>query len=262
MTVLNPEVKLNEPIPQSKVETNLQQKEHDTNLEHKQVEDTSKVQPGEDNPDWRAFREGRKKDRIEKEAAEKRAAEKEAEVAALKAAMESAFSKSAPTPQAYQNYYGTSGETEETEDQKIEKKVNELLAKKEKQYQQQQQEREQREYPNRLARDLPDFGAVCSQENLDYLDFHFPELSRPLQRLPEGYDKWHDIYYAVKKFMPNNLNARKDAQKAEINSNKPKSISSSQMTNSGEKSSMSINDIETRRAENWARMQKTMKGIS
>jgi hypothetical protein len=98
-------------------------------------------------------------------------------------------------------------------------------------------------------------------DNHDYLDFHFPELSRPLQRLPEGFDKWHDIYYAVKKFMPNSQNAKKDAVRAEVNSNKPKSISSSQMTPSGEKSSLSMNDIETRRAENWARMQKTMKGL-
>ncbi len=256
MTVLN-EVKPNEPIAQDKVQTNAPI----PNTDNKQTEDTTKAPSIEENPDFRAFREGRKKDRAEREAAEKRAAEKEAEVIALKAAMESAFSKSAPTPQAYQNYYGTSGETEETEDQKIEKKVNELLAKKEKQYQQQQQEREQREYPTRLSRELPDFGSVCSQENLDYLDYHYPELSRPLQRLPEGYDKWHDIYYAVKKLMPNSLNAKKDAQKAEMNSNKPKSISSPQMTPSGEKSSMSMNDIEVRRAENWARMQKTMKGL-
>jgi len=261
MTVLNPEVKSNETIPQPKVETNLQQKEPETNMVHKQTEDTTKTAPIEENPDFRAFREGRKKDRAEREAAEKRAAEKEAEVIALKAAMESAFAKSAPSPQAYQNYYGTSGETEETEDQKIEKKVNELLAKKEKQYEQQRQEREQREYPTRLSRELPDFEHVCSQENLDYLDFHFPELSRPLQRLPEGFDKWHDIYYAVKKFMPNSQNAKKDAVRAEVNSNKPKSISSSQMTPPGEKSSLSMTDIENRRAENWARMQKTMKGL-
>ncbi len=66
-------------------------------------------------------------------------------------------------------------------------------------------------------RDFPDFSRVCSQENLDYLDYHYPEISRPLQRLGDGYDKWHDTYHAVKKFIPGHAEAKKDAMKAEIN---------------------------------------------
>lgn len=213
-------------------------------------------------PNWKAFREARKKDRAEKEAAERRAAEKEAEAAALKAAMEAAFSKSAPTTQAYQQYYGMPGyEQEETEDQRIEKKVNAILSQREQKYLQEQQERERRELPNRLSRDFPDFGQVCSQENLDYLDFHFPELSRPLQRLEDGYDKWADIYRAVKKFIPSHATARKEAARADMNASKPQSISASPQNPMGESYRESWQEVERRRAENWSRMQMRMKGV-
>ncbi len=214
----------------------------------------------QEDPNWKAFREARKKDRAEKEAAERRATEKEAEVAALKAAMEAAFSKNVPAPQAYQQYYGQ--ETEETEDQRIEKKVNALLATREEQYRKEMEHRERNEYPSRLAREFPDFSQVCSQENLDYLDYHYPELSRPLQRLPEGYDKWSDIYRAVKKFLPNQADARKDASKADSNALKPRSMSSTAITQPGQGGGPETwQQAEQRRTENWARMQRIMKGV-
>jgi len=255
----------NTTVPQ--VESNLKQQNIDTTLAQNNAENPQQKQPEQEShedPNWKAFREARKRDRAEKEEAQRKAAEKEAEVAALKAAMESAFSKSAPTPQAYQQYYGMNQDqehNEETEEQRIEKKVNELLSKKEQEYLRKQQEREQQEYPNRLSKDFPDFRYVCSQENLDYLDYHYPELSRPLQRLPEGYDKWSDIYHAVKKFIPNHANVKKDAIKADINSNKPKSMASGMVTPPGEKTRESWQESEQRRAENWARMQRIMKGV-
>lgn len=270
MTALNPEVKQPETEAQVALDTNVSRQNVDANLSQQKIEDKeqSSQNPSAEgtveDPNWRAFREARKKDRAEKEAAEKRAAEKEQEVAALKAAMEAAFSKSAPSPQAYQEYYGTNqgyDQHEETEDQRIEKKVNKLLAEKEDQYRREQVEHERREYPNRLSKDFPDFGHVCSQENLDYLDFHYPEVSRPLQRLNEGYDKWHDIYHAVKKFIPNHSTAKKEALRADINSNKPRSISSSGPSPTGTKSMESWQEAEARRAENWARMQRTLKGV-
>lgn len=245
----------------SQSDQNLSQKQQQQ-LQQKPSEGGTEAQ---EDPNWRAFREARKKDRAEKEAAERRAVEKEAEVTALKAAMEAAFSaKSAPSPQAYNQYYGINqgyDQPEESEEQKIERKVNELLAKKEEQYRKEQAEYEQREFPKRLMKDLPDFGQVCSQENLDYLDFHYPEISRPLQRLGDGYDKWHDTYHAVKKLIPNHSTAKKEASRAEINSNKPKSISSTGPSPTGEKVREGWQDTEARRAENWARMQRTMKGV-
>lgn len=150
---------------------------------------------------------------------------------------------------------------EEDEEQKLERKVNELLAKKEEQYKRQRAEEEQREYPKRLIKDMPDFAKVCSQENLDYLDFHYPEVSRPLQRLGEGYDKWHDTYHAVKKLIPNHSNARKESSRADINSSKPRSMSSTGPSPTGEKSREGWQEIEARRAENWARMERIRKGV-
>ena len=271
MTLLNAEVKTPEQQAQATSDTNVSQQNVEPNLSQKKIETpeqtsqpTKETETTED-PNWKAFREARKKDRAEREAAEKRAAEKEQEIAALKAAMEAAFTaKSAPTPQAYNQYYGINqgyDQTEETQDEIIDRKVNQLLAKKEEQYKKEQYEYEQREYPNRLKKDYPDFGQVCSQENLDYLDFHYPEVSRPLQRLNEGYDKWHDIYYAVKKFIPNHSTAKKEAIRAEINSNKPRSMSSSGPSPTGDKVPSSWQEAEAKRAENWARMQRIMKGV-
>lgn len=254
MTVLNTEDAQVQPNP----ELNISPENIDVNSQ-KQIESKEPESPEDQN--WKAFREARKRDRAEKESAERRAAEKEQEIAALKAAMEAAFSaKSAPSTQAYQQYYGME-QQEESEDQRIERRVNEILSKKEEQYRREQEEYERREYPNRIKRDFPDFSQVCSQENLDYLDYHYPEISRPLQRLSEGYDKWHDTYHAVKKLIPNHSTARKEAMRADINSNKPRSISSTGPSPTGERPRESWQEAEARRAENWARMQRTMKGV-
>jgi hypothetical protein len=256
MQVSSPENTSPEPITQEKIETLT-----DTTA-HQNPEVTKE---GEEDPNWRAFREARKQDRAHREAAEKRAAEKEAEVAALKAAMETAFSKSSPSPEAYNQYYGTNQpyeHTDETEDQRIEKKVNKLLSERENKYRKEKEEQELREYPTRLHRELPDFANVTSQENLDYLDYHFPELSRPLQRLPEGYEKWYDIYHAVKKFIPNQNSAKRDSARAEANSNKPKSMSTTQLSQPGQASTSSYQEVEQRRAENWSRMQRMIKSTN
>jgi hypothetical protein len=240
------------------IDSNLIQTKSDTILNQ-----NTENEPQED-PNYKAFREGRKKDREARKEAERKAAEKEAEIIALKAAMEAAFSKSSPTPEAYQQYYGINqgyDQTEQTEEERLEKKLNELLKKREQQSQAEQEERERREYPNRLASNYPDFHHVCSQENLDYLDYHYPELSRPLQRLPEGYDKWSDIYNAVKKFIPNHASAKKEAMRAEMNMQKPKSISSTMSTPTGGHVRESWQEVEQRRVANWERMQRTLKGV-
>lgn len=271
MTALNPEAKQQETQTQAKVDVNLPQQNVDTSLSQQKSEtpvqnkQDLKESEGQEDPNWKAFREARKKDRAEREAAERKAAEKEQEVAALKAAMEAAFTtKSSPSTQAYQQYYGMNqngDNPEETEEQRLERKLNDLLSKREEKYRKEKEDEEQREYPKRLMKDFPDFSHVCSQENLDYLDYHYPEISRPLQRLREGYDKWYDTYHAVKKFIPNHSSAKKEAYRAEVNSNKPRSISSAGPSPTGEKARDTWQEIESRRAENWARMQRTMKGV-
>lgn len=271
MTVLNQEPVQAMAQTQPNNDTNVSQTNVDAKVSQDKIENPAEnnAQPKEsetqEDPNWRAFREARKKDRAEREAAEKKAAEKEQEVAALKAAMEAAFTKgNSPSPQAYNQYYGISqgyDQQEETEEQRIERKVNELISKKEEQYKKQQCEYEMKEYPTRLKKEFPDFGHVCTQENLDYLDYHYPEVSRPLQRLGEGYDKWHDIYHAVKKFIPNHSSAKKEAIRADINSNKPRSMSSTGPSPTGESPKNTWQEVESRRAERWARMQHIMKGV-
>ena len=208
-----------------------------------------------ENPNWKAFREARKKDRAEKEQAVKRAAEKEAEANALKEAMEAAFQKQSSQYQMNTSY---SNESEESEDDRISRKVEEQLRKRESENERLRAERERQEYPMRLSQAFPDFNSTISNENIDYLDFHYPEVSRPLQRLPDGFDKWADIYRAIKKFIPNNLNSRQEGLKADHNLSKPKSISSMGVTQPGD----SYRSVEEKRAANWDRMQKTLRSLA
>lgn len=246
------EVKSDNTIPQ---ETEKKIQNPEKNFSHV-VENATETEKTED-PNWRAFREERKKDRQQKEAAERRAAEKEEEVAALKAAMEAAFSKgenqySRPINNVYED---------ESEDERIEKKVIAALAAREAQAEQHRQKREQQEYPQRLQSIYADFNQTISSENLDYLEYHYPEVAAPLKRLQDGYDKWSDIYRAVKKFVPNSTTAKKEAEKASNNFNKPKSMSSASVTQSGEAMS-SARLTDEKRAENWVRMQKTLHGLT
>jgi len=243
-------------VIQEKVDTNTDQQKVDASLIQQE-----EAQP--ENPNWKAYREQMKKTREEKRLAEKRAEEKEAEAAALRAAMEAAFSKQP------NNYLGGSTnlvdnsafQYEETEEQRIEKKVNAALAAREAAIEKERREKEQREYPQRLNQTYPDFEKIVTDENFDYLEYHYPEIVRPLKRLGEGFDTWSDVYHAIKKFVPNSTTAKKEAQRAEINQNKPKSMSGSTMTPSGESVSSARLTAE-RRAENWSRMQKSLKGLS
>lgn len=220
------------------------------------------VESAAEDPNWRAFREARKKDRSEKEAAERRAKDKEAEAFALKAALEAALDKRPMPPQQQsQSYYQESYASDESEDERIEKKVQAAIAAKEADFSRQRAQREQEEYPQRLVKNYSDFNQVVSQENLDYLEYHYPEVARPFQRLQNDYEKWEDIYKAVRKFVPNATSSRKEAARAEANLMRPKSISSigaSHTTDATAQSRIS----EDRKQANWERMQKTLKGVS
>lgn len=201
---------------------------------------------------WKKFREARDLERKQAEEMSKRAAEKEAESAALRAALEAIVNK--PQQQQNNNY-----DEEETEDQRIEKKVNQLLAQREAQSEVKRREQEQFELPTKLKTVHRDFDNICSASNLDYLDYHHPELAKSLGKQPESFDKWNDIYNAIKRYVPN-PDSRKEQVKAEANFTKPQSISSPSISNPGHAVGSHILS-EDRRAANWARMQKSMKGV-
>lgn len=256
MTVVSPENKQETENKQDKIDATLPQQKPEVNLQQQPTEQ-KKDEPAED-PNWRAFREARKKDRADREAAERRAAEKEAEALALRAAMEAAFAKgNSPYPTQNQNV-----EYEETEDQKIEKKVNTILAQREAAAEKTRLERERQEYPQRLVQSYPDFNNVITDENLAYMDYHHPEISRPLNRLQDSFDKWSDIYHVIKKFVPNNSTAKKEAARADMNQNRPKSASTTSITQPGEGiNRSSMHEIEQRRSLRYAEMQRIMKGV-
>lgn len=233
---------------QQNPEANLSQVQPDPNLSQQQAQES----PAED-PNWKAVREARKQERKDREAAEKRAKEKAEEAEALKAALEAVLNK--PQPNQQQPFYNQSGyQQEETEEQRIDRKVNETLAKKEAEYEQLRRQREAQEYPQRLQREHADFNQIVSEENLDYLEYHYPEVAGPLKRAQEGYDKWSDIYKAVRRFVPN-TNTKKDVAKAESNFNKPKSMSTVQVTERGD-SPFPTRISEEKKAANWERMQR------
>lgn len=204
---------------------------------------------------WRKFRQVREQERKEKIAAERKAAEKEAEAAALKAAMDALLNKNQPSNQTQaQNAWG---EEEETEDQRIQKKIDAALMARERQYEEERRRKEQQEYPQKLAETYRDFNEVCSSENLDYLEYHYPELAKPFKYMPDGFDKWSSVYQAVKRFVPN-TNTKGDHDKMHKNAIKPQSISVPAGRQTGDGAPSYLDD--KRKADNWARMLRIMKG--
>jgi len=207
---------------------------------------------------WRKFREQREIERKEKEAAEKRAREKEEEAKALKEAMDALLNKSQPKTYQNDNHYDNQNDQELSQEEIIRREVKAAIAVKEQEYEKLRREQELREYPTKLQRDFSDFSQVCTAENLDYLEFHYPEVANAFKYAPDGYDKWANIYKAVKRFIPNSTNS-KDAKKAQNNFNKPQSMAVPGAAPTGDNAPIYLDD--KRRADNWARMQKTMKGI-
>jgi hypothetical protein len=241
-------------ITEKKIE-NIENKVESQNPVEKEASPTIKTEENQAN--WKAFREQREVERKARMAAEQRASEKAAEAEAMRAALEAAINKPSNNHQIQD--YG-SQDIEETEDQRIDRRVNKIIKEKEEQYQKEQHQREMQEYPQRLTQMYPDFNKTISSENLDYLDFHYPEVSKPLQRLQDGFDKWADIYRAVKKFVPN-VDSKQDMQRAEKNLAKPGSVSTPGAAQ-GSSAMPSARLTDERKAENWARMERIRKGLT
>lgn len=238
------------------METEVKTPEQDAPPVVQKENSTTPPASSEDTPEqinWRKFREAREKERKEKVEAEKRAAEKEAEVAALKAAMEALVNK----PES--NSRQMSDPVEETDDERVARLVAASLEKERRKHQEENLKREQTEFPQRLAAEFQDFHQICNSENLDYLEYHYPEVAEAYKELPEGYSKWAKIYKAVKRFVPN-PDSRKEQSKAEKNFLKPQAMSASGKTQVGDTAPQSLDD--KRKADNWARMQKVMRGGS
>jgi len=243
-----------EQIDAKKDETLNQQKAQviDQNPAENKTEATQ--EESEQTKNWKKWKENRQREREEALRIDAARQKAENEAAALRQALEAVVNK----PQQRQENNGY--EEEESEEQRINRKVEEALAKREQHYQAQREQEELKTYPQKLNNAYSDFNQVCSPENLDYLEYHHPELAKSFAHRKDGFEKWSDIYNAVKRYIPNN-NSQRDAQKAEKNLQKPQALSHSTLSSTGPTGS-STQLTEQRRAENWARMQKTLKGLN
>jgi hypothetical protein len=202
---------------------------------------------------WRKFRQEREKERKEKEEAEKRAAKHSAEASAMKAAMEAMINSNKATPSAARDE-----EEEESEEARIDRKVMQALERQKQSYEKERQEREKAELPQTLQKTYPDFNNVCTTENLDYLEFHYPEVIAGYKDAKDSVDKWANVYKLVKRFVPN-TDSKRDVAKMEKNLAKPQSMSVSGVTQTGDQTP--VNNSDKKRQDNWARMQRVMKGL-
>lgn len=226
----------------------------DLKKEEKPIEKEAQASSSEfQERNWKQFREQRESDRKRILEEETKRKQKEEEAAAFKSALDAILNK--PQAQPNQEY-----ENEETEEQKIDRKVAEALSKRDKEYEIRRKQEEMQELPRRLNQEYKDFQEICSANNLDYLDYHYPEVAKALEHMPEGYEKWSTIYKTVKRFIPNPV-SNKDEAKAMKNLNKPQSMSAPGPTQSNQNANPFKLD-EQRKAENWQRMQKILKGLN
>lgn len=202
---------------------------------------------------WRQFRETREKERKEKDEAQKIAKQKAEEAQALRAALEAIVNKP-------ENSYSNSSHnhSEESEDERINKKVDAVLLAKQRKYEEELRKKEIEELPTTLSKTYSDFDKICSQENIDYLEFHHPEIHRLYSEKNEGFDKWSSLYNSIKKLIPN-PDSSKDKNKAEKNLTKPQSASVKGTTGTGDTAPNYLD--EKRKADNWKRIQARLKGV-
>jgi hypothetical protein len=202
-----------------------------------------------DQINWKKFREERKREREEKEKGDRELAKKAEEVAALKAVVEALASKP---------HHAGEEVSDVSEEQRIRELVSKEMGEREKASQVERAKKDAEELPYKLAQTYENFNDVCSSENLDYLEYHYPEVASAYAKMPNNFEKWSNIYKAVKRFVPNPDSAP-EKRRAEINTNKPQSMSAQGATATGDHAPRVMTD--KIRAENWARMQRTMRKV-
>lgn len=166
--------------------------------------------------DWRKFREERERQRKQEQQQKANEQSEYQKNVALQNALNAALDKKLASQN--QGYVQTE---EDDIDKRIEARVNAKVAELEKRN---QEERARLEL-QRLPSEHQDFNKVCSQENMDYLEFHYPHLVQSFNSQPDTYQKWKGIYETAKKLIPNKDAAAQNAR-ADYNQSKPKPLSS------------------------------------
>ncbi len=252
---MQPQADVKQEVDNTKPKENLQQA---IAQQHAKEPEPVNTEESDQDKNWKRFKAARDADRKRAEEEGQKRQRAEAEAAALKAALDAALNK--PSMNQYSQSVTHSYESnEETDDQKIERRIAEAIAKRDIAVEQQRRQHEQETFPSRLRQDYRDFDQVCSSENLDYLDYHYPEVTAAFSSMPDGYDKWSKVYKATKRFIPN-TDTKKDQTKAQQNFQKPQSMSGPGATTSKENAPAFRLD-EKRKAENYARMQRTMNRV-
>lgn len=218
---------------------------------------------------WRKFRQEREKERKEKEEESRKRKELEAQNIAMREAMDAILNRpnsSNEKPQSEDDVqlgeWASGEEVKKYVNKKIStdlaKEISNIIEKKERENEQKKILEEQARLPKKLKEEFSDFDEVCNTENLDYLEYHHPEVARSLTRLPDNFDKWSDAYKAIKRYVPN-VNSNKDKQRAEKNALKPKSASTQGITESKDQAPKYL--TEERKKQNYERMMRQMKGL-
>lgn len=251
---MNQQLEINSEPQNNPVQNEVKEQISNQPIEQKENSKELKIETDKE-INWRRFREQREIERKQKLEAERIAVEERAKADALKSAMDALLNKPNNSNE-YQNSYNS----DLSEEDRIEKKVQEVISKREVEYEKHRLEREKQEFPAKLNQTYSDFNQVCSTENLDYLEYHYPELASPFKHMPDGFEKWSSIYKAVKRLVPN-PDSKKDSQKADKNFQKPQSISSPSSSQGGLSTGPKILD-EQRKAENWKRMQKAIRDLT
>ena len=212
-----------------------------------QAESNAQTQETPEQINWKKFREKREEERklAEKRIAEEkeRAEKASAEAKALKEAIDAIVSRD-----------DTNASSSGTGDEdKIAKLVSEEIEKLERR----KAEQESKAWPQKLMGELSDFNKVCNEENLDYLEYHHPEIASAFKEVPDSYNKWKNIYSVLKKMIPNPT-SEKDEKRLERNLAKPRSISTPGLPSTGDMAPHILDDA--RKRDNWSRMQKVLRG--
>ena len=174
---------------------------------------------------------------------EKRAQEKEA---LLKAEKEAAILKNAVT-QLIEKERPIDDIEEDDEEKRLKQVIENVIVQK-----------EQKDFPNKLRQAFPDFDKVCTAENIDYLEFHEPELAKALKHMPNTFEKWSTLYSSLKKKLPK-MSGEKEKRMMESNSIKPQSSSTPGNSQLGTNSDLSYLS-DDKKSQNWQRMQKIISG--
>lgn len=251
------EVKAEQKNEQAQIPNAIPSSQSNVNATPIHKESEPEIKSEENQANWKAFREKREAERKAGAEAQRIAKEKSAEAQALREALEASMAKSPPRKQ--EEFHE---EQEETEEQRIDRKVEAAIKQREEKDRLERLKREQEELPFKLKQAHSDFEQICSQENIDYIEYHFPEVARAFSTMPNNFENLSMIYKAMKKLVPN-IDSRRDERRAEKNLMKPGSVSSPAGNATSQDAGLgSARLTEERRAQNWARMQKTLKGLT